>query len=414
MSENTEKKAVNKTAASDGKLRSITIDEIHAISLEDMLRYLNIQYVVKGDLIKLCEWDQITDGWIGSRSKNIVTDFSNKWRPAWSLYSFVKDLLDLDDKWTFEFFKNYKYGIGNFERVLIESSYKKIEHEEDLKKRAKSLKTMVAIYNKMEWNDEELKKYLAGRKIDYDKLPENIRQQLKAASIHFEGIRYNDKIFIPMKDLEKDDEGNLSVKTVWIKARSISPEANSKFKSISIKNSYIGMFFSDDILKVKEWKLMFLCEGETDAMALYSAGFKNVFWNLGWVWYVNKNFNDLFKRFKRIVIAYDNDEPGRNWIKKVVETVGFEATYFVLNFEKVRDNLSKLNPEALANWKLDWKLDINDILKFVDWDTEKFKDVIQKSSQLFDKDALLKEIKQKEAEMNKAFKKAPSPIKKQP
>lgn len=388
----------------------ITIDEILAIPLEDILRYVQIPYIKRGDVIKLCEWSRVTWWWLGSKSKWIVSDFSNKGRPSWNVFWFIKELNEYDDKQTFDFFKTYKYWISDFSRVLVESTYRKIENDEDAKKREQSVKDMIDVYHKLDSNSEEAKKYLAWRNISFDTLPETIKNEVKSATINFEWIRYKDKLFIPMKDLY-EEEGVLKSKIVWIKARSTSAETNPKFKSISIKNSYIWMFMSDDMLKIKEGKLMFLCEGETDALALYSAGFKNVVWNLWWVWYVNRNFNKLFNRFKQVLIVYDNDEPGQNWIKKVIENVGFDLNYWTLDFAKVRKIIWEMRPELEAEGKLSWKLDINDILKFVNWDTERFKYVIQNSSKLFNKDKLLKEIKKRDAEVNAAFKKT-SPIKK--
>lgn len=384
--------------------KDITMDEILSIPFEDILRYVQISYVKKWNNIHLCEWSEVTWWWVCSKTKNIVKDFSNKWRAVGNVYSFIKMLNNLDDKDTFNFFKEYKYWIGNFERVLVESTYRKLDNDNDQKKREQSLIDMVSVYNKMENNEDEVKKYLGWRQINYDNLPENIKQQLKSASISFEGNRYKDKVFIPMKDI-KDVDWVLTSHIVGIKARSIDPDTNPKFKSISIRNSSIWMFFSDDMLNVKEWKLVFLCEWETDALALYSVGFKNVVWNLWWVWYVNKNFNNLFKRFWQIVIAYDDDEPGQNGIKKVIENIGFDCNYWVLNFTKVRKCLLEENPLLENEWKLSKKLDINNILEFVNWDKEKFKNVIKNSSEVFNKDKLIKEIKKRDAELNSSKKK---------
>lgn len=374
--------------------QSINFDEISLIPIEDILRYLWVWYVKKWDTLKLCENNVITDWWVAHKWKNIVTDFSEKWRAQWWPFSFVKSYHKLDDKETFKFFKEYKYWIQNFERVLVEATERKIETEKDQVKRQESVAKMIDVYKSIESNIDELTSYLANRKIDFTKVPESIKNDLKCSTIHFDNLWYKDKVFIPMKDIEKNESGELVSRIVWIKARSIDPLTNPKFKSISIRNSYIWMFFADEVLKVSKGKLVFLCEWETDALALFSAWFKNVIWNLWGVWYVNKKFNDVFNKFDNIVIAYDNDEAGRNWIKKVIETVWFENNYYVIDFEKVRKNLKVINKE-ISDEKLSWKLDINDILKFCNGNTDNFKDIIQKSAKLYNKDKLLKEVLKK-------------------
>jgi len=84
----------------------IDIDDILRISIGDVLDRLGVEYKKIGvDTLALYDNWRRTDWWRANLEKNIITDFSNKWRPQWNPFVFVKKYLGLNDEETFAFFK---------------------------------------------------------------------------------------------------------------------------------------------------------------------------------------------------------------------------------------------------------------------------------------------------------------------
>ena len=83
----------------------IDVEDINKISIEEVLDKLWIEYKRRWYVLVLYEDWKYTDRWRGNIEKNIITDFSWKWRAQGNPFSFVRQYYNLNNEETFEWFK---------------------------------------------------------------------------------------------------------------------------------------------------------------------------------------------------------------------------------------------------------------------------------------------------------------------
>ena len=103
-------------------------------------------------------------------------------------------------------------------------------------------------------------------------------------------------------------------KPVNVKYRSIPPDK----KDFRRWEGGESTLFNQDVLKdLKDEDTVIITEGEFDTLALYSQGIKNAVSTSVGANAVKPEWIDTLDRFRDIVIAYDNDEPGQKGAKEL-------------------------------------------------------------------------------------------------
>lgn len=220
-----------------------------------------------------------------NKHKWIVTDFSWKWRPQGSQFSFVKWYLKLADSETYERFKT------NFYLWEKKMEWLTKEKRDTLKK---------------QWNDlpnlsKELIDYLTSRRIDYSKVKDCVKQ-------------YNNWIWLLMYDSEWP---------IWLKARTTSQDHKTRFVSLFwYKWDWIYLHWIDkskDYIVVVEWLIDFLTLRQYDT-------------NIVWLWSSKawlEQIKQLAKKYK-IYFIPDNDEAG----KQTLVDIWTSFDYYLFDLEE--------------------------------------------------------------------------------
>ncbi len=132
--------------------------------------------------------------------------------------------------------------------------------------------------------------------------------------------------------LERDNNINWLVipyfkdgKPVNIKYRSLPP-IEKEFKRWKGGESVL---FNQDCLK-ENFKEVFFVEGETDCIALWSQGYKNVIATSVGAGSFKAEWVDLLEKIPRINVLYDSDEKGRKGAKEVSKRLGFDRCFNIV------------------------------------------------------------------------------------
>jgi len=104
-----------------------------------------------------------------------------------------------------------------------------------------------------------------------------------------------------------------------IKYRSLPP-AEKSFRRIRGGRSVL---FNADCIQGNQAEL-FLCEGETDLMALWNAGIKNVVATTTGAGSFDPAWIDQLAKVEKIILVYDSDEAGQRGAREVAKRLGFE------------------------------------------------------------------------------------------
>ena len=114
-------------------------------------------------------------------------------------------------------------------------------------------------------------------------------------------------------------------KPVNIKYRSIPPREKHYTRYAGGKTA----LFNGDVLKnVKDEEIVFITEGEIDAMTLVSMGYTAV-GVTGGAETIQSDWIDRLAKVKHVYIAYDNDQSGESGAKKLAKRLGLERCYRV-------------------------------------------------------------------------------------
>jgi len=111
-------------------------------------------------------------------------------------------------------------------------------------------------------------------------------------------------------------------KLVNIKSRSLPP-AKKEFRRVA---GCPSILFNQDVLKT-EPVLVYLCEGETDAIALWGQGETNVIGVTAGAGSFLPEWIDLLQEVKKIVLCYDPDEPGQKGAREAARRLGYDRCY---------------------------------------------------------------------------------------
>jgi len=118
-------------------------------------------------------------------------------------------------------------------------------------------------------------------------------------------------------------EGN----PVNVKYRALPP-AKKEFRRW--KDGESILFNQDCIKNPEKAEEIFLVEGELDAIALYSQGYKNVVATTIGAGSFKSAWIDLLDKFTRINIIYDSDNAGQRGAKEMARRLGFEKCFNVI------------------------------------------------------------------------------------
>lgn len=118
-----------------------------------------------------------------------------------------------------------------------------------------------------------------------------------------------------------------------LKHRSLSKGASPKYKRTAGGKSIL---FNQDI--IEDSNELFITEGEFDAMALWTNGYKNVIGNTGGAGTLKPDWYDKLKLVSKIYCCYDNDEVGEKSAKTVIaKRLGFGKVYRINLPDGIKD-----------------------------------------------------------------------------
>jgi twinkle protein len=110
-----------------------------------------------------------------------------------------------------------------------------------------------------------------------------------------------------------------------IKSRSLPP-AEKTFRRVTDCRSIL---FNSDCLATSE-SVLYLCEGEIDALTLWDRGEKNVVATTTGAGSFNPRWIDQLKDIKKIIIVYDPDDAGQKGAREVARRLGYDRCYNVV------------------------------------------------------------------------------------
>lgn len=110
-----------------------------------------------------------------------------------------------------------------------------------------------------------------------------------------------------------------------IKSRSLPPEEKT-FRRVKDCRSVL---FNSDCLS-SETSMVYLCEGEIDALTLWDRGEKNIVATTTGAGSFDPAWIDQLKDIKKIIIVYDPDEPGQKGAREVARRLGYDRCFNVV------------------------------------------------------------------------------------
>jgi len=113
-------------------------------------------------------------------------------------------------------------------------------------------------------------------------------------------------------------------KLINIKSRSLPP-AEKTFRRVKDCRSIL---FNSDVIK-PDTEIIYLCEGEIDALTLWDRGEKNVIATTTGAGSFDPVWIDQLKNIKKIIIVYDPDEPGQKGAREVARRLGYDRCFNV-------------------------------------------------------------------------------------
>ncbi len=93
-------------------------------------------------------------------------------------------------------------------------------------------------------------------------------------------------------------------------------ETSKESKSINITGSTSGVIFHS-LNFIQNAKQLIIVEGEPDYIVMRMLGFDNVIGNLGGVGACREIIRDLVKMTNSVIVAYDNDKPGKTGAQRL-------------------------------------------------------------------------------------------------
>lgn len=242
------------------------------------------------------EWSNKTDGrWI-TTDKNIVKDFTWKWRAEWWPFAFIRSYLNLSDHDTFIRFED-KF-----------SSYKP------------NKVSALSIWNTLSELNDQCKDYLKTRWIDYSKISDLVKNHNGAIAC----MVYNWWI------------------ATWINARTLSSDHKKRFTAYSWFSTN-GIYQwqldkSKDYVYVVEWLIDFLTLRQYET-------------NVVWLKSAESGVEDIIRlaREYKIIAIFDNDDAGRI-TKDKLSSIKFR--YFNWNCDTTISELKDVNDLHSMWWEL--------------------------------------------------------------
>ena len=114
-------------------------------------------------------------------------------------------------------------------------------------------------------------------------------------------------------------------KLINIKSRSLPP-AEKTFRRVKDCRSIL---FNSDCLKDNK-NIVYLCEGEIDALSLWDKGEKNAIATTTGAGSFDPAWIDQLKDIKKIIVVYDPDEPGQKGAREVARRLGYDRCFNVI------------------------------------------------------------------------------------
>jgi len=132
-------------------------------------------------------------------------------------------------------------------------------------------------------------------------------------------------------EISKDGERWLTIphftggSLINIKSRSIPPQEKT-FRRVS---GCPSILFNQDVLKDKP-PMVYLCEGELDAVSLWDQGEKNVIAVTAGAGSFQPEWFDQLKGIEKIILCYDPDEAGQKGAREAARRLGYDRCFNVV------------------------------------------------------------------------------------
>lgn len=161
----------------------------------------------------------------------------------------------------------------------------------------------------------------------------NKLQELKLVNSKNEEI-FTDRVIFPIKNLNGD--------IIYFQGRSLDPDANLRWLTSAndskLEQSVFSYFYNTNILK-KDNKILFVCEGITDALSLQQLDL-NVISSLN-LYPPLLKYRDSLSEVDYLIVFYDNDKININYNSKDLNQVNIKNTVYK-SWDSVLDILISL------------------------------------------------------------------------
>lgn len=161
-----------------------TIDNINLIDIEDILRFLEIRYKRNWPVLSLYDKGRITDWRKADINKWIITDFSEKGRPAWDRIDFISNYFNISKA------DSIKWFVDNF--WIVET------------KRKQSINPIRDKWEALPPLTEEQIEYLKSRRIDYNNLDWIVKNNNWRIAVAIRSVDWSIKS-IQSRTIKEDD-----------------------------------------------------------------------------------------------------------------------------------------------------------------------------------------------------------------
>lgn len=123
---------------------------------------------------------------------------------------------------------------------------------------------------------------------------------------------------------------------VNIKFRAVGKQVDRKWKWRRIKGGESSLFH-DDACDWSEFKDIFICEAECDAVSLFSNGIKNVVSVTVGAKGFKQEWFDRLEKFQRVFLVYDSDVDGQAGAEKMAKRLGLDRCLNVRLPKEIKD-----------------------------------------------------------------------------
>jgi len=334
----------------------IDYTKINSLDIKDILVSLWIQVNNRNQIYYPSLVDKFDDKYrVDTRNTNAVVNFWNMELPTGKPFYFIKSFFTItckqnfSDKDTFDWFKKYLWMDidKTFSKDIIPHPVRTFQKIDDWKEE-EYRKDIIEQFKRMKQTfSTSIIEYFQNRWISLQTLVNN---WARVWEINIDWKTYRNRVFFPMIDW-------MTNLIVGVKARNIFAQPWFP-KTMNVPHSKPDLLFIKDNINTK---FVFVCEWEIDKLSLDEIWLKNSIWNLAWVQTFKEEWKDLFDRYDKIYLFYENDQQNVAWLDGMINFIQHmpNKKFYCIDYDYLVDNYFFGDDEIKHSIK-----DINDILKY--------------------------------------------------